>query len=225
MDAITAFLQGELNEEVIYMEQSVGHVDTAAPKKICLLQKALYGLKQSNRVWNKKLDAELNDIGLKRSSFDPCVYYHVQLIIIAVCPSLNLDTPKNSELEDSDEDDRVSVTIKTPNGSAVTNPEKLQQTNRIKLSSSGINSPRRLCPRRTSEFSPKSKTMKTTTTTATAATFVSVSIFIQIISRRNLINGATVLRRLRAAGDDDDDVDGLILVFCTISVHPRPPSS
>lgn len=87
MDAVTAFLQGDLTEEEIFMEQPEGFVDKKDPKKVCRLRKALYGLKQASRVWNGKLDAELKQIGLKRSSFDPCVYYKVngdRVIIIAV---------------------------------------------------------------------------------------------------------------------------------------------
>lgn len=56
---------------------------------------------------------------------------------LSSCPSINLDTPKNSEMEDSDEDDRVSVTIKTSRGSTVANPEQSQQMDRIKLSGAG----------------------------------------------------------------------------------------
>lgn len=49
MDAITAFLQGELSEE-IYMEQPPCFVDGKKRSKVCRLKKALYGLKQSSRV-------------------------------------------------------------------------------------------------------------------------------------------------------------------------------
>lgn len=45
MDAVSAYLQGNLNEE-IYMEQPEGYVEAACPNKVCRLQKAIYGLKQ-----------------------------------------------------------------------------------------------------------------------------------------------------------------------------------
>jgi hypothetical protein len=85
MDAVTAFLQGELGDEVIFMEQPEGF--QVAGKKVCRLNKALYGLKQSSRVWNKKLDAMLKKIGLKESKFDPCIYYKIadgKMLMIAV---------------------------------------------------------------------------------------------------------------------------------------------
>lgn len=76
MDAVTAFLQGELGEEEIYMLQPEGFVKSGG--KICRLKKALYGLKHSSRVWNTQLDATLQDFGLYRSAVDPCLYWSIQ---------------------------------------------------------------------------------------------------------------------------------------------------
>lgn len=73
MDAVTAFLQGELNSEVIYMCQPPGFHNNSS--QVCRLNRALYGLKQSSRVWNKKLDAALKKFGFQQSELDPCVYY------------------------------------------------------------------------------------------------------------------------------------------------------
>ena len=86
MDAVTAFLQGELSEE-IYMEQPQEFIDASNKGKCCRLKKALYGLKQSSRVWNMKLDASLQKLGLKQSEYDTCVYYKIdgkKVLIIAV---------------------------------------------------------------------------------------------------------------------------------------------
>ena len=73
MDAVTAFLQRDLEEEEIYMEQPEEFVSKEAPHKVCKLNKELFGLKQASRVWNLKLDAELKRIGLKQSIYDTCV--------------------------------------------------------------------------------------------------------------------------------------------------------
>lgn len=43
MDAVTAFLQGDL-QEAIYMDQPEGYSDDS--KRVCKLNKAIYGLKQ-----------------------------------------------------------------------------------------------------------------------------------------------------------------------------------
>lgn len=73
MDVVTAFLQGDLDDEEIYMLQPQG-VDQRNGK-VCRLKKALYGLKQSSRVWNAKLDGVLRKFGLIRSTVDPCLYW------------------------------------------------------------------------------------------------------------------------------------------------------
>lgn len=74
MDAVTAFLQSDLDEE-IYMEQPPCFEQPGKRPMVCRLNKALYGLKQPSRVWNTKLDAALKKLGFKASRYDPCLYY------------------------------------------------------------------------------------------------------------------------------------------------------
>lgn len=74
IDAVTAYLNGEITEE-IYMEQPKGFVATGKEKKVCKLMKGLYGLKQSANVWNKKSSKTLISLGFKQSLVDPCIYY------------------------------------------------------------------------------------------------------------------------------------------------------
>lgn len=82
MDAITAFLQGELSE-TIYMEQPEGFENGTA--QVCHLNKAVYGLKQASRAWNLKLNDALLKFGLERSKMDPCVYFnHQRKLFVAI---------------------------------------------------------------------------------------------------------------------------------------------
>ena len=53
MDVKTAFLNGDLDEE-IYMLVPDGITKNGT--EICKLNHSLYGLKQSPRMWNKKID-------------------------------------------------------------------------------------------------------------------------------------------------------------------------
>ena len=72
MDVKTAFLCGDLDEE-IYMEVPEGvAVDTNNKDIECKLQKSLYGLKQAPRVWYQKLHTFLTSKNLKlvRSDVD-----------------------------------------------------------------------------------------------------------------------------------------------------------
>lgn len=80
MDAETAFLQGDLHEDV-YMEQAEKYNDGST--KVYHLKKAIYGLKQASRMWNLKLNDVLINFGFIRSKTDPCVYI-MSGIIVAV---------------------------------------------------------------------------------------------------------------------------------------------
>ena len=48
MDVKTAFLNGELDEE-IYMDQPIGFVTKGQKHKVCKLKRSIYGLMQSSR--------------------------------------------------------------------------------------------------------------------------------------------------------------------------------
>ncbi|KAH1063837.1 hypothetical protein J1N35_028824 [Gossypium stocksii] len=61
MDVKTAFLNGDLDEE-IYMEQLESHVASRQERKVYKSVKSLYGLKQAPKQWHEKFD--MNDMGL-----------------------------------------------------------------------------------------------------------------------------------------------------------------
>ena len=73
MDVYTAFLQGDLDEE-IYMKQPDGYTDEENPNHVCKLKKSLYGLKQAARCWNSAIDGYLKSDGYKQVGADPCLY-------------------------------------------------------------------------------------------------------------------------------------------------------
>ena len=73
MDIKTAFLQGNLDDE-IYMKQPDGYVNEQYPNHVCKLKKSLYGLKQAARCWNSAIDCFLKSEGYKQVGADPCLY-------------------------------------------------------------------------------------------------------------------------------------------------------
>ncbi|GJY70905.1 zinc finger, CCHC-type containing protein [Tanacetum coccineum] len=60
MDVKTAFLNGDLDEE-IYMKQPEGFVMPGHESKVCKLKKSLYGLKQAPKQWHQKFDDVVTD--------------------------------------------------------------------------------------------------------------------------------------------------------------------
>ena len=73
LDMKTAFLHGELEEE-IYMDQPEGFIVPGKEDFVCKLKKSLYGLKQSPRKWYKRFDSFMISHGFERSQYDSCVY-------------------------------------------------------------------------------------------------------------------------------------------------------
>ncbi|KAL8102783.1 hypothetical protein AgCh_027344 [Apium graveolens] len=67
MDVKSAFLNGELEEEV-YVEQPPGFIDPKYPNHVYRLDKALYGLKQAPRAWYETLAQFLLESGFNRCS-------------------------------------------------------------------------------------------------------------------------------------------------------------
>ena len=74
MDVKTAFLNGDLEEE-IYMKQPEGFVIPGQEDKVCRLVKSLYGLKQAPKQWHEKFDNTMMSNGFKINECDKCIYY------------------------------------------------------------------------------------------------------------------------------------------------------
>jgi hypothetical protein len=73
MDVKTAFLNGDLDEEV-YMEQPQGFVLPNNEKKVCKLVKSLYRLKQVPKQWYEKFDTVILSNGFKHNGANKCIY-------------------------------------------------------------------------------------------------------------------------------------------------------
>ncbi|GKB45744.1 retrovirus-related pol polyprotein from transposon TNT 1-94, partial [Tanacetum coccineum] len=75
MDVKTAFLNGELKEEV-YVSQPEGFIDPDHPTHVYRLKKALYGLKQAPRAWYNTLSRFLLDNKFSKGVVDPTLFTH-----------------------------------------------------------------------------------------------------------------------------------------------------
>ena len=73
LDVKTAFLHGELKEEV-FVTQPEGFEVAGQEGKVYKLRKALYGLKQAPRAWNVKLNKILVGLNFHRCSKEPSLY-------------------------------------------------------------------------------------------------------------------------------------------------------
>ncbi|GKC05830.1 zinc finger, CCHC-type containing protein [Tanacetum coccineum] len=73
MNVKTAFLNGELEEEV-YMNQPLGFILPGNENKVCKLVKSLYGHKQAPKQWHQKFDKVVLSNGYLLNQTDKCVY-------------------------------------------------------------------------------------------------------------------------------------------------------
>ena len=73
MDVKTAFLNGELNEEV-YMQQPQGFEIKGKEHMVCKLKRSIYGLKQASRQWYFKFNEVIMKYGFKENIVDQCIY-------------------------------------------------------------------------------------------------------------------------------------------------------
>jgi len=76
MDVKTAFINGDLEEEV-YMDQPKGFVTIRKENFVCKLKKSIYGLKQASRQWYLKSNDIILSYGLVENTVDRCTYITV----------------------------------------------------------------------------------------------------------------------------------------------------
>lgn len=96
-DTKTAFLHGELNEE-IYMDLPEGMMEDR--HLVCRLKKSLYGLKQASRCWNQRFNDSLKRLGFQQCQADRCAYVGIfqgQTVVIGIYVDNGLIFAQNKE--------------------------------------------------------------------------------------------------------------------------------
>jgi hypothetical protein len=76
LDVETAFLHGELEEE-IFMRLPEGYDPTEkrGDKRVLRLKKSIYGLVQAARQWWKRFNQEIVRLGFQSNHVDPCLLF------------------------------------------------------------------------------------------------------------------------------------------------------
>jgi hypothetical protein len=94
VDVKGAFLYGEFEDgEKVNIKIPLGFKKFYDRDKVLLLKKTLYGLKQAAMAFYRKLLAATANIGLKRSTADPCLYHkwvEGRLVIMISCIDDNM---------------------------------------------------------------------------------------------------------------------------------------
>ena len=103
LDVKTAFLHGELKEEV-YVTQPEGFKIAGKEDKVYRLKKALYGLKQAPRAWNTKLNQILRELKFTRCSKEASLYRRVEkeglLVVVVYVDDLLVTGSSKSSIEE-----------------------------------------------------------------------------------------------------------------------------
>ncbi|GMI78221.1 cysteine-rich RLK (RECEPTOR-like protein kinase) 8 [Hibiscus trionum] len=76
MDVKTAFLNGDLEEEV-YIKQPKGFSSSDGGNLVCKLKKFIYGMKQACRQWYLKFHEVISSFSFVENIMDQCIYQKV----------------------------------------------------------------------------------------------------------------------------------------------------
>ena len=74
-DVCTAFLYGELEEEILMKIPEGLVIEEASGKSnVCRMRKSLYGLRQTPRCWNRKFSTFIEKFNFVQSDADHCIF-------------------------------------------------------------------------------------------------------------------------------------------------------
>lgn len=76
LDVETAFLYGELSEDIYIKISAIASTDIDTGKRyLWKLNKSLYNLKVSPEKWNNKFSGCMRRLGFQLNDVDPCVFF------------------------------------------------------------------------------------------------------------------------------------------------------
>ena len=96
IDVVTAFLNGDLEEDV-YMDQIKGFEEDPTRTKVYKLLKSLYGLKQAPRAWQQSFYKHLRKLGFTQLRTDSAVFIRrsngIPIIVLAYVDDMAIMSP------------------------------------------------------------------------------------------------------------------------------------
>jgi len=106
IDISSAFLNGDIDAEV-YMQQPEGFPQ-GSPEQVLHLKKSIYGLKQSPRLWHKKLDSVLVNLGFKKIKSDASVWVYnkneIRIIVPVFVDDMTLVSKSKQKIQELKEE-------------------------------------------------------------------------------------------------------------------------
>jgi len=101
-DITAAFVHAELPpEEQVFIHQPRGFkVHCEEGELVLRLKRSLYGLKQSPRHFYQYLSSNLEDLGLVKSNFDPCLFIGTTVIVVVYVDDCLLYAKEDKHIED-----------------------------------------------------------------------------------------------------------------------------
>jgi hypothetical protein len=101
IDFSNAFVQSPLPEdEPVWMHLPRGYTSTLGPDYCLKLNKSLYGHKVAPLLWYKHIGKYFEKYGLKRSIYDPCLWYGKGIMLVQYVDDMGLSAPDKESIDE-----------------------------------------------------------------------------------------------------------------------------
>ena len=95
IDFSNAFVQSPLpDDEPVWMKAPKGYKCSKGPAYCLKLTKSLYGHKVAPLLWYKHVTKAFEELGLKQSKFDPCLWYGKEMILVQYVDDCGIGAPR-----------------------------------------------------------------------------------------------------------------------------------
>ena len=101
IDFSNAFVQSSLPEdEPVWMKVPRGYTCTKGPEYCLKLKKSLYGHKVAPLLWFKYISKAFEELGLKQSEFDPCLWYKDDMMLVQYVDDCGIAAPRKEIIDE-----------------------------------------------------------------------------------------------------------------------------